>query len=481
MKRLLAIMLAFIFVIMAFASCSKMGDVENASDTGDSSDSDSYSDNAINSNGMQNSGDESNQSTDNSVNETENNSNNSNDASKETEAGTSNNQTQEKPTFNVKESTSGLKFALNEDGLSYTLVNKGTCTATSIVIDGHNGLPVTVIGYSAFGDDSKITSVKLGDYVEIIEDQAFSMCKALTSFTFGKGVKFLGDYSFRYCTALTSIELGKNVEVIKYGAFYNCKNLVNIKAYGKIRIIEDDAFMKTGYSTVTSNWKNKVLYIGTNLIQAEETISGTYKIEPNTTCIGGLAFYGCKSLSGVVIPDSVHSIGLKAFANTTALKNINIGTGITYIGEKSFTNCGYYNDSGKWSGNILYVGDYLVATKSAVSGSVTIKSGVKVISDLAFNACESITSVTVPDSVVYIGEYAFRGCTKLVNITIGTGLKEIGIYAFKDCSSLKGITLRKTSGWKAGDVEISSSMLATKEETVNYLAMVYSNKVWERS
>ena len=484
MKRLLAIMLAFIFVIMAFASCSKMGDVENASDTGDSSDSDSYSDNAINSNGMQNSGDESNQSTDNSVNETENNSNNnnnSNDASKETEAGTSNNQTQEKPTFNVKESTSGLKFALNEDGRSYTLVNKGTCTATSIVIDGHNGLPVTVIGYSAFGDDSKITSVKLGDYVEIIEDQAFSMCKALTSFTFGKGVKFLGDYSFRYCTALTSIELGKNVETIKYGAFYKSSKLATIKMYDKVRIIEEYAFDGTAYFSNDSNWKNKVLYIGTNLVKAKSDISGSYTVTTGTTCIGGLAFYGCASISGITIPNSVHSIGLKAFANTTALKNINIGTGITYIGEKSFTNCGYYKDSGKWSGNILYVGDYLVATKSAVSGSVTIKSGVKVISDLAFNACESITSVTVPDSVVYIGEYAFRGCTKLVNITIGTGLKEIGIYAFKDCSSLKGITIRKTSGWKAGDVEISSSMLATKEETVNYLAMVYSNKVWKRS
>ena len=463
---------------MAFASCSKMGDLESASDTGDSSDSDNYSDNysdtLIESDTTQNNVGN-NQNTNNSDNTTEDNKNNEDTNQTETDSN------QPKPTFNVKESTSGLKFALNDDGLSYTLVNKGSCTATSIVIDGHNGLPVTKIGYSAFGDDAKITSVKMGDYVEIIEDQAFSMCKALTSVTFGKNVKFLGDYSFRYCTALTSIELGKNVEVIKYGTFYKASKLATIKMYDKVRIIEEYAFDNTAYVNNTSNWKNKVLYIGTNLVKAKTDISGSYTVTAGTTCIGGLAFYGCASLSGITIPNSVHSIGLKAFANTTALNNINIGSGVTYIGERAFINSGYYKNTAKWTDNVLYIGDCLVASKVALSGSLNIKTGTKVIIDFAFNKCANLTSVVIPDSVVRIGEYAFVDCSKLANVTIGSGVKEIGIYAFKECSSLKGITVKKTTGWTAEGLEIPTEQISTKEQAAIYIAMVYANKTLKRA
>ena len=461
MKRLLAIILAMILAVTTLASCSKVVDSEGSSDVNGESESYGGSDAFT---------DSSNESNINNENIGDN-----------TSTGESDVPVQGAPTFNVKESTPGLKFALNEDKLGYTLVGRGDAASKDIVIDGHRGLPVTKIGYSAFGDDKTITSVKLGDYVEIIDDQAFSMCSALASVTFGNGVKFLGDYAFRYCYALKSIELGKNLEVIKYGAFYDCKNLVNIKAYGKIRIIEDDAFKRTGYSAVGSNWKNKVLYIGTNLIQAEGTISGTYEIEPDTTCIGGLAFYGCASLSGVVIPDSVHSIGLKAFANTTALNNITIGKGVTYIGERAFINAGYYKNTSNWSGNTLYIGNYLVEAKIALSGAYSVVSGTKAIADMAFVNCVNVTSVAIPDSVVCIGQYAFLDCTKLVNVSIGSGVKEIGSYAFKDCSALKGITVKKTDGWRAGNIQISADKFLTKEDAAINIGIVYADKVLTRS
>ena len=82
---------------------------------------------------------------------------------------------------------------------------------------------------------------------------------------------------------------------------------------------------------------------------------------------------------------------------------------------------------------------------------------------------------------MYIGEYAFRGCEKLSNVTIGSGVKEIGIYAFKDCSELKGINLKRTSGWKIDGIEVPGEQLSSKEQTAIYLALVYSNKVWERA
>lgn len=462
MKRLLAIILALTFIIMAFASCTKV--VEDETDSNSLADSENGSGDIAPENGTSDS----------------ENGNTATDANgKETASNSDTEQT--KPVFNGKESTSGLKFELNEDKQSYTVVGKGTSTATSIVIDGHNGLPVTRVGYSAFAEDNTITSVKLGDYVEVIEDQGFSMCKGITSLTFGKNVKFLGDYSFRYCNALTSVELGKNIEVIKYGAFYNCKNLATIKMYDKVRVIEEYAFDKTAYFNDSNNWKNNVLYIGTNLVKAKSDISGTYTVTAGTTCIGGLAFNGCKSLSGISIPDSVHSIGLKAFQNATALKNITIGNGVTYIGENAFKKTGLYNTSSSWKNNVLYVGSYLVAAKADLNGSYTVTAGTRVISDYAFEACERVSTIVIPDSVVYIGECAFIDCTKLSSVTIGSGVKEIGVYAFKDCTALKGIVLRKNDGWKADGIAISADKVASKEDALITLGILYSDKVWKRA
>ena len=461
MKRILAIILAALLTVSSLASCTAEPDNGGSagSDTVIGSDTTIEGDN----------------------NATEETKNDSTDKATDKEEDKDDNTETEKPTFDVTESTSGLAYVLNEDKLSYTVVGKGTSTSKSIVIDGHNGLPVTRVGYSAFGDNKSITSVKLGDYVEIVDDQAFSQCSALTSVTFGTGVKLLGDYSFRYCTSLTSIELGKNIEVIKYGAFYNCQKLATIRMFGNVRLIEDYAFDKTAYYNDSSHWKSNVLFIGNNLIEAKNSVSNTYTVPTNTTCIAALAFSTCASLTKVVIPDSVHSIGPQAFQDTTKLNTITIGKGVTYIGEKAFYNSGFHNNSDNWKSNVLYVGNYIVDAKTGLSGGYTVTSGTKAIADMAFADCASLTSISIPDSVVYIGEYAFRGCTKLGTVVLGTGVKEIGILAFKDCAALKNITVNDASGWKAGNISVSSNILSSKTDAAMYIGILYSDKVWKNS
>ncbi|MBR7140754.1 MAG: leucine-rich repeat domain-containing protein, partial [Clostridia bacterium] len=55
--------------------------------------------------------------------------------------------------------------------------------------------------------------------------------------------------------------------------------------------------------------------------------------------IGNRAFYNCKSLTNIIIPDSVTSIGVRAFYNCSSLTSITIGDGVTSIGSDAFYGC----------------------------------------------------------------------------------------------------------------------------------------------
>ena len=50
----------------------------------------------------------------------------------------------------------GLKFELNEDGESYTVVGLGTCNDEHIIIDTHKKKPITAVADGAFKSEKDI-------------------------------------------------------------------------------------------------------------------------------------------------------------------------------------------------------------------------------------------------------------------------------------------------------------------------------------
>ena len=118
----------------------------------------------------------------------------------------------------------------------------------------------------------------------------------------------------------------------------------------------------------------------------------------------------------MTIPNSVTSIGSKAFFGCNGLTSVTIPNSVTSIGEYAFYGC------------------------SGLT-SITIPNSVSSIKDGAFGGCSGLTSVTIPNSVTSIGYQAFSGCTGLTSITIPNSLTSIGYSAFESCSGLTSVTI----------------------------------------
>ena len=75
---------------------------------------------------------------------------------------------------------------------------------------------------------------------------------------------------------------------------------------------------------------------------------------------------------------------------------------------------------------------------------IVIPSSVTSIGDGAFSCCHSLSEIVIPSSVTSIGDHAFSGCDSLSEIVIPSGVTSIGNYAFSGCSSLKYISIPKS-------------------------------------
>ena len=349
----------------------------------------------------------------------------------------------------------GLDYTLSDDGTYYIVTGIGTCTDTAVIIPStYNELPVTSIGEEAFRSCSSLTKVVIGDSVTSIGSNAFYKCESLTEVVIPSSVTSIGGGTFQRCTSLTEIEIPDSVTSIGAGAFH-----------------------KTGYYNDENNWEDGVLYIGKYFITAKTDITGKNIIKDGTLCISDFAFENCESLTEVVIPASVTSIGTTAFtycsnsslteimvdennANYSSidgnLYNKDATTLIQYAKGKTDASFTIPNSVTSIDWRAFYNCEGL--TKVVIGGGVTsigigafmecgsltevvIPASVTSIGYDAFYKCSSLTEVVIPDSVTSIGQETFRGCTSLTSVVIGNSVTSIGMSSFFDCISLTSVVI----------------------------------------
>ena len=209
---------------------------------------------------------------------------------------------------------------------------------------------------------------------------------------------------------------------------------------------------------------------GRKLLDAPGVLSGAYSVKEGTRIICNRAFSCCVSLSEIVIPSSVTSIGKGAFSSCNSLSEIVIPSIVTNIGDCAFSSCSSLkyisipksviclngNPFAEWYGkleclspNFVYEGDILfnkdksriISFRKQNTKSYVIPSSVTSIGDYAFSSCDSLSEIGIPSSVTSIGDSAFSSCDSLSEIVIPSSVTNIGDWAFSFCSSLSEIVI----------------------------------------
>ena len=86
-------------------------------------------------------------------------------------------------------------------------------------------------------------------------------------------------------------------------------------------------------------------------------------------------------------------------------------------------------------------GRKLLKAPQELKGCYSIKEGIRIICDRAFDWCCSLSNIVIPASVTKIGDSVFSSCSSLSSIVISDGITSIGDSAFSGCRSLSNIVI----------------------------------------
>ena len=243
------------------------------------------------------------------------------------------------------ETKADLEYVLSEDGTYYVLKGLGTSTNMNVVVPSdYQGKPVKEIGAHAFNNDD-ITSIVIGDKVEIIGNDAFHDCYDLTSIVIGKSVTQIKERVFMNCTALESIDVSA-----ENTAFAD----INGNLYTKDgKVLMQYALGNTATDFVTPNGVETILksaFTGSKFLTNAKIVCDTIEESAFSNCnalvnlevdcenIGKSAFFSCDNLQYVKFGYAVRSVGGSAFYECSRLEKIVIGD-LVEFGTYSFYGC----------------------------------------------------------------------------------------------------------------------------------------------
>lgn len=286
---------------------------------------------------------------------------------------------------------------------------------------------VTYISYGAFYNCNNLSSVSFdgvgntdldaltGTRGLKIDNNAFYNCDSLVNLVLPRNVTYIGKRTFNNCSNLKTV----NIEAGDADKWYTniwesfayCYNLESFTANGHVIGISFDSF-RNDYNLKTFD---------AGQTQTDET-----------GLVRARAFYNCRSLETLVLPETTAGIGYDAFIGCKSLKNVDIPEKAEYIRD-AFSNLNLE--------------------------TITGMEGVTRIGNYAFRGNKNLTSLPELNSLESIGKYSFA-YSGLAELNLPKNVRAIGYGAFRHCDNLSSINLNN------GNIEKIYGKAFTKDQLI---------------
>ena len=163
---------------------------------------------------------------------------------------------------------------------------------------------------------------------------------------------------------------------------------------GKEQTIPSNYYIVSPDGTTLMKWFNtEVTSID---MQSDKVLSKITKITAQ--------FGPSEKLTSVVLPNSLETIGFRAFGDCKSLSSITFPNSLKTIGDCAFIGSAF--------------------------SSITFPNSLTSIGGEAFAVCTSLSSITFPNSLTTIGNHAFSKCSTLTSVTIPKNVTNIGTGVF---------------------------------------------------
>ncbi len=314
------------------------------------------------------------------------------------------------------------------------------CTALQDVV-----LPseLTELGASAFYDCNSLTSVSIPEGISVLGSSMFYRCKSLSTVTLPEQLTKIDSNAFYQCESLTDVDIPNSVSLLGYSAFEGCKSITVLSLPSNLSEIGSNCF--SGCSSLTQvSIPDAVIgsdaFENCPLLVTAGPIGGGYNFEYGwSDSIPASGFSACPTLTNVVLPGGLKSIGNYAFSGCEDLQTVVIPKGVTDIGDGAFYGCNKLENM-DIPDSVERMGESLFESCTSLK-SVTLPSSITEIGDESFYKCEKLEYINIPSGVTTIGMRAFSKCNSLMQIIIPGKVSSIEYEAFDSCLGLESVTV----------------------------------------
>ena len=327
---------------------------------------------------------------------------------------------------------SGLQYELDVSH-SATITSASSYPGDVLVLpETINGYDVTRLGWHSI-QNNNIKTVVITGYVRVIEGRAFYNCENLEKVYIYGGVTYGSSFLFENCPNLTDVYIQFKEGMLPPA--WETDWYLGVPEGCTIHYLAPDTINYAFKYSLNADGQS---YSVTGLdydytIDSKLAIPATYNGLP-VTAIAPYAFASTYRLRELEVPSSVTTVGEFAFKGCTTIEKI-IFYGEVSVGTYAF---GVTDNLRTVNTNMIISMEEHAFQSSGIT-IVETSPKLKVIPKYCFNNCEYLTSVYLTEGLTVIENNAFAECTALENVYLPDGLERISYGVFARCHSLSTI------------------------------------------